>query len=148
MDLGLFRLVRWELASVGSSEFSKSPLTCLCAGNPAFLRSGVRRSLTIPVMNSSDKRTRHDDEDRSQVSQGPSYHNSHVGPGHDAPGNESSRLYRQRPSNGVLHTPDKSRSEFTLLVAGCRGGKYYSYPLPQAHSYARTRQNLVPAPPS
>ncbi|RDB17826.1 Cell division control protein 11 [Hypsizygus marmoreus] len=55
-------------------------------------------------MNSSDIRNRHEEGDRSAAQPGAAYstHNPHAGT-HDA--------------------PDKSRTEFTLLVAGCRGGK-------------------------
>ncbi|KAF8073709.1 GTP binding protein [Lyophyllum atratum] len=57
-------------------------------------------------MNQPDKRSRHDEDDRPTAQQqAPAYatHSPHGGSGHD--------------------TPEKPRTEFTLLVAGCRGGK-------------------------
>ncbi|KAG6909130.1 hypothetical protein DXG01_001882 [Tephrocybe rancida] len=54
-------------------------------------------------MNQPDKRSRHEDDDRSSTAQQPPPYPSHS------------------PHSVGLDTPDKPRTEFTLLVAGCRG---------------------------
>ncbi|KAG6854646.1 hypothetical protein C0991_003294 [Blastosporella zonata] len=73
-------------------------------------------------MNQPDKRNRHDDDERITAQQPPPYA-SHSPVGIDTPGNPQSQLTANSPSYCPLLT-DKPRTEFTVLVAGCRGGVY------------------------
>ena len=73
-------------------------------------------------MNSSDRRIRHEEGDRSATqSIGAGYPPGVQPLNHEAPG----KLLSSYPPFSANRFPlDNSRPEFTLLVAGCRGGQF------------------------
>lgn len=119
LNLALFRLARWELARFGSRirVFEITAFASAC-GQSCFPRSGLRRSLTTTTdMNSSDHRMNHDGGDRSAG------HSAGPYPPHLNPGNVPIPASPLVPLPTQHYFPDNSRSEFNLLVAGCRGGE-------------------------
>ncbi|KAG6820719.1 hypothetical protein H0H93_012772 [Arthromyces matolae] len=117
LNLGLFRLARWEL----SVRFIITALA-LRAGYPAFSVLG-RRELILTVMNQSERRTRHDEDDRATAQHQSSYASQSPQVGLDTPGNPhicTSGLSLLWCSLSPFPT-EKPRTDFTLLVAGCRG---------------------------
>ena len=118
----------------------------LRAGNPVF-------PVLASVMNSSDRRIRHEEGDRSAAqSIGAGYPGAVQSHNHEAPGRYLSSV-ALLPSSINHVSLDNSRPEFTLLVAGCRGGQFkslffsYVYSIP-FNRCTRDRQNFIPPSPA
>ena len=79
-------------------------------------------------MNSPDQRKRHGEEDdRVSAATGVGYtSNGHAGSGLDVPGQSYRSRFGTESSKctPIAFPSDTSRPEFTLLVAGCRGGDH------------------------